>query len=66
MAARGRRPAGGAAHITAQTVDGEFRLRARRPSGSQEPTPVGHWSNGPIADAWKDGVLWFLSNHHVQ
>jgi hypothetical protein len=32
----------------------------------QEPTPVGHWSNGPIADAWKDGVLWFLPNHHVQ
>ena len=25
----------------------------------EEPIPVGHWSNGPIADAWKDGMLWF-------
>jgi hypothetical protein len=27
---------------------------------------IGHWSNGPIALAWKAGVLWFLPNHDVR
>ena len=27
--------------------------------------PLGHWSNGPAALYWKDGVLWFLPNHEV-